>query len=250
MTTNQPMHLMHPRHEALKARFPAMLCGLEMEYEQPYQDRQEVNHLLALRKLNLELGTDLSTKGEGGPKRPYWKPNTGMTRRIAISGDGYEFRTKEPWVYFPGEEVKFVVQHIRSNGWVNRKCGIHYHVSGVPLNLDEYTYFLEILQKQKDGIWLSRASYCPFPSTPGFQTAHHSAVQVREMAIPKPIHHRNGYGETFFVEHSKEPEVTNRIEVRIFNMSPTFRGIHQSWVRVVNALYKTKIEHENKAMLA
>lgn len=228
------------KYEQLIARFPDIKWGIEMEWENGTPGLYIKGNCDETGVSNLFLGTDLSVENGGGPKTKFSR------LRLKVKGVGREFRTIRPWQQFPEREVKFALQCIRQYGWINKLCGLHFHTSGIPLTKEEYIQYVNLLQKQSAGIWEARANYCNFPDLLySFMSSHHDAVPVlsiiqQGVTLPHAIKRRYNA----FLGHLTTPTgaLVDHFETRVFNMSTSFRGIHQSWVRIVNLLYKIKIE--------
>lgn len=232
------------KYEELRSRFPTVKWGIEMEWEgHAGLSLPGYNAAARDKGLNLQLGTDHSVIGAGGPRTRKSKS------RLNISGKGYELRTNLPWQVFPAQEIRHGLTVIHENGWINRRCGLHIHESGIPLTAEELRMFRHLLQKQAGGIWKARAHYCPFRPdacpTEVFSNEHHAAVPVRKMSSPAQHSPTQGQWDEFggwtTWLTSGMPATADHIEIRIFNMSSNFRGIHQAWVRVVNLLHQIKI---------
>lgn len=216
----------------LKQQYPNLQWGIEMEVE----GLDTFYHAFGFGSRfpkpvigNLDLGTDMSVEGMGGPTL---KNNS----RMNITGRGYEFRTRLPWTEFPTPEVQFVVQALKTQQvWINGCCGLHIHFSGVLMSLAQVQQLREKLLKHIKGVWYKRRTYCKADS---LLTAHHSGVSIRRMVNGKDSLIITGSTPA---ERIAQYSFVDWAEARVFNMSSSFRGIHQSWQRVINALYEVMV---------
>lgn len=218
------------RLNSLREKYPLLRWGIELEVAG--QHGWISKHLSNAPTLptrvvgNLELGRDTSPEGGGGPML---KSN----RRVDVYGRGYEFRTITPWEEFPILEINYIVELLKTQEiWINELCGMHIHFSGVQMTLAQVQLLRAKLLKHRQGIWRARRHYCTDEKD---LTEHYSAVSVRRMVC-------SGDSLIITVNTPKSRialyNTADWLEVRVFNMSSSFRGIYQSWQRVINALYE------------